>query len=37
MRRGDKLSEMSIKGRNLCIDRHGNEAENEQEKKRWSV
>jgi hypothetical protein len=37
MARGDELGEMSIEGRNLCIDRNGNEAENEQEMKRWGV
>jgi hypothetical protein len=37
MARGDELGEMSIEGRDLCIDGNGYEVENEQETKRWSV
>jgi hypothetical protein len=31
MERGDELGEMLIEGRDLWIEDHGNEAENEQE------
>jgi hypothetical protein len=37
MERGDELREMSTEGKDSGIDRNGNEAENQQETKRWSI